>query len=165
MLWAMRLSAPLLLLGRIRHLTEAFNIMIFGPSNNEHPDALTYLRAADAFRCKDLETLAETIHEDVCWHIPGSTWMAREIQGRDALLAYLKEIITRTAGTFILEDRLISGTDHHLLAVQRFGATHNGRTQKFDAVSVMRFEGGRQIERWIHLPDAETFDAFFAAFE
>lgn len=139
--------------------------MNFGPSNINHPDALTYRRAADAFRRKDLEALAETIHEDITWHFPGSTWMSREIQGRDALLAYLKEIMTRTAGTFILEDRSISGTDHHLVAVQRFGATHEGRTKKFDAVSVMRFEGGRQIERWFHLLDAEGFDAFFAEFE
>lgn len=139
--------------------------MNFGPANIDHPDALTYRLATDAFRRKDLKTVAQTIHEDVTWYFPGTTWLAREIHGRDALLAYLKELMTRTAGTFILEDRSISGTDHHLVAVQRVGATHNGRTQKFDAVSVMRFEGGRQIERWIHLLDAEAFDAFFAKFE
>lgn len=139
--------------------------MNFGPSDIDHPDAITYRRAADAFRRKDLETLAETIHEDVRWHFPGTTWISREIQGRAALLAYLKEIMTRTAGTFILEDRSISGTDHHLVAVQRLGATHGGKTQKFDVVSVMRFEDGRQIERWFHLLDADAFEAFFATFE
>jgi ketosteroid isomerase-like protein len=139
--------------------------MNFGPANIDHPDALTYRRAADAFRHKDLETVAQTIHEDVTWHFSGSTWLAREIHGRDALIAYLKEVMTRTAGTFILEDRFISGTDHHLVAIQCLGATHNGRTEKFDAVSVMRFEGRRQIERWIHVLDPEAFDAFFAKFE
>ena len=139
--------------------------MNFGPAHIDHPNAVTYRRAADAFRRKDLETVRQTIHEDVAWHFPGSTWVAREIQGRDALLAFLKEVMTRTGGTFVLEDRSISGTDHHLVAVQRFGATHDGHAQKFDAVSVIRFEGGRQIERWIHLVDAEAFDAFFAKFE
>jgi len=139
--------------------------MNFGFANLEHPDALTYRRAADAFRRKDLETVAETIHENIAWHFPGSTWIAREIHGRDVLLAFLKEIMARTAGSFTLEDRSIAGTDHHVVAVQRLGATHDGRTQKFDAVSIMRFEGGRQIERWIHLLDAKAFDAFFAEFK
>lgn len=139
--------------------------MNLGASQIDHPDAVTYRRAADAFRRKDLGTVAETIHEDITWHIPGSSWMSREIHGRDALLAYLKEVTIRTAGTFILEDILISGTDHHVVAVQRFGATHQGRCEKFDAVSVMRFESGRQVERWIYLCRPDAFDAFFAAFE
>ena len=139
--------------------------MDFGPSQINHPDAVTYRRAADAFRRKDLGALAETIHEDITWHIPGSSWMSREIQGRDTLLAYLKEIMTRTKGTFVLEDLSISGTDHHVVAVQRFSATHEGHTEKFDAMSVMRFESGRQIERWIYILDHEAFDAFFAKFE
>lgn len=139
--------------------------MHFGPSSVTHPDVFTYRRAADAFRNKDLETLAQTIHEDVTWHFPGSSWIAREIRGRDALLAYLKEILARTEGSFILEDVSISGTDHHLVAIQRFGATHNESTENFDAVSIMRFEDGRQIERWFYLIDSDAFDAFFAKFE
>lgn len=73
--------------------------------------------------------------------------------------------MNRTAGTFVLEDVSISGTDHHVVAVQRLGATQDGRTEKFDAVSVMRFESGRQVERWIYLLRPDAFDAFFAAFE
>lgn len=139
--------------------------MNFGPSQVNHPNADTYRRAADAFRRKDLGAVAETIHEDITWHFPGSSWVSREIQGRDALLAYLKEVMTRTKGTFVLEDLSISGTGHHVVAIQRFGATREGRTEKFDAVSVMRFESGRQIERWFYILDHEAFDAFFAGFE
>lgn len=139
--------------------------MNFGPSSVSHPDVITYRRAADAFRNKDLDVLAQTIHEDVAWHLPGNSWIAREIRGRDALLAYLKEILTRTEGSFILEDVEITGTDHHLVAIQRFGATHNESTAKFDAVSIMRFEDGRQIERWFYLIDPVAFDAFFSKFE
>jgi uncharacterized protein len=131
------------------------------PSREDHPDAVTYRRAAETFRRQDLLALAVTIHENVSWHLPGGSWLGREIQGRDALVAYLREIVTRTAGTFVLEDVRISGTDHHVLAIQRLGATRAGQTQKFDAVSVMRFEGGRQIERWFYLADLEAFDAFF----
>ena len=98
------------------------------------------------------------------WHFPGTSWIAREIQGRDGLLAYLREVMQRTSGTFVLEDVDISATDHHVLAIQRFGATHKDERRVFDAVSVMKFEDGRQIERWFHLLDQDEFDAFFDRF-
>ncbi len=69
-----------------------------------HPDVVTYQRAADAFRAGDLEELATTIHERVVWHLPGTTWMARDFEGRGALVAYLGEIMQRTNGTFTLQD-------------------------------------------------------------
>ncbi|MEO8828311.1 nuclear transport factor 2 family protein, partial [Lapillicoccus sp.] len=60
--------------------------------STDHPDAVTYRRAADAFRAGDLDALATTIHEDVIWHLPGTTWMARDVEGRSTLVAYLREI-------------------------------------------------------------------------
>jgi ketosteroid isomerase-like protein len=138
--------------------------MGFGSAKADHPDAVTYRRTADAFRRRDLTLVAETIHDDVAWHLPANSWMAREIRGRAELLDYLREIVRRTANTFLLEDLRIAGTDHHLVALQRFGATFEGDTQRFEAVSVMRYEGGRQIERWFHLLDPPAFDAFFARF-
>ena len=132
--------------------------------STDHPDAVTYRRAADAFRAGDLDTLATTIHEDIIWHLPGTTWMARDFQGRDTLVAYLREIMKRTDGTFTLQDVFVSGSDDHVLAVQRFGATIDGETKSFDASSVMHFTGGRQKERWFHLHDLNSFDEFIAQF-
>ena len=138
--------------------------MIIGPAQPGHPDAVTYLRAARAFRERDLDAITETIHESVVWHFPGNSWLGREVEGRTALLAYVKEIVSRTGNSFVLEDRSISGTDHHVVALQRLGATVTGETQMFEAVSIMRFDGGRQLERWFHLPDQDAFDAFYARF-
>ncbi len=67
-------------------------------------------------------------------------------------------------GPVILEDQFISGNDHHVVASQRMGATIDGDTKLFDVFSVMRFEGGRQIERRFHVSDQEAFDAFFSSF-
>ena len=54
--------------------------------------------------------------------------------------------------------------DHHVAALQHFGATVAGEPQMFEAVSIMRFDGGRQLERWFYLPEEDAFDAFFARF-
>ena len=138
--------------------------MIIGPAQPGHPDAITYQRAARAFRERDLDAITETIHESIVWHFPGKSWLGRTVEGRPALMAFLKEIVARTGNSFVLEDRSISGTDHHVVALQRFGATVTGETQMFEAVSIMRFDGGRQVERWFHLPEQDAFDAFFARF-
>ena len=138
--------------------------MGFGPAKTDHADAVTYRRTAEAFRRGDLTALAETIHDEVAWHLPRTSWMSREIRGRQALRDHLREIKRRTGGTFLLEDLQISGTDHHVIALQRLGATFGGETQRLEAVSVMRFEGGRQIERWFHFVAPAAFDAFFSKF-
>ena len=132
--------------------------------STDHPDAVTYRRAADAFRAGDLDALATTIHEDVIWHLPGTTWMARDFEGRGTLLAYLREIMQRTNGTFKLQDVCVSGSDDHVLAVQRFGATVDAEERFFDVSSVMHFREGRQQERWFHIHDLSAFDEFIARF-
>ncbi len=78
--------------------------MIIGPAQPGHPDAVTYLRAARAFRERDLDAITETIHESVVWHFPGNSWLGREVEGRTALMAYVKEIVSRTGNSFVLED-------------------------------------------------------------
>ena len=51
------------------------------------------------------------------------------------------------------------------MALQRLGATVAGETQTFESVSIMRFDGGRQLERWFYFPEQDAFDAFFARFD
>ena len=71
---------------------------------------------ADAFRAEDLDTLATTIHEDVIWHLPGTTWMARDFEGSGTLSAYLRELMARTTGTFKLHAVFVSVPDAHVPA-------------------------------------------------
>lgn len=129
-----------------------------------HPDAITYRRAADAFRSGDLAELATTIDDNVAWHLPGTSWMARDFEGRSALVEYLRELMQRTGGTFKLRDVCVSGSDDHVLAVQHFGATVDGEERFFDVSSVMRFRDGLQAERWFHVHDQTAFDEFFGRF-
>jgi len=130
----------------------------------DHPAAVSYRRTVDAFRAGDLDAVAATIDDGVIWHLPGTTCLAREIHGRDAVLAFLKEIMNRTSGTFVLNDISITGCDDHVLAVQRLGARVDGEERLFDATSVMRFTGGLQKERWLHISDQVAFDEFFGRF-
>lgn len=129
---------------------------------DEHPDAVTYRRTADAFRARDFDAVGEAIDEDVEWHFPGTSWLSAELRGRDKVLAYLQAAVDRTKGTFMITDELVSGYDDHVVAVQEWGATVGREAQTFTVVSVIRFESGRQSQRWFHPLDQEGLDAFFA---
>lgn len=127
----------------------------------DHPDAQTYLAATEAFRAADLATLATTLHEDVVWRVPGGSWLAGDVKGKNTLLEYLKNIQIQTGGTFVLEGKFVSATDDHVLAVQVMGATLEGKQRLFDVYSVMRFEDGLQRQRTFHIADLEEWDDFF----
>jgi ketosteroid isomerase-like protein len=60
--------------------------------NAEHPNAVAYRKAADAFRARDLRAIEALVDEDVVWHVPGHHPRAGEIRGRDALLAWLADL-------------------------------------------------------------------------
>jgi ketosteroid isomerase-like protein len=83
---------------------------------HEHPDALAYRRTADAFRARDMDTLAQLFVEDVVWHVPGMSALAGDIHGRDELWQWFDRLHEVTGGTFTLEDHDILATEDHVVA-------------------------------------------------
>ncbi|MFZ1913213.1 MAG: nuclear transport factor 2 family protein, partial [Propionicimonas sp.] len=52
-----------------------------------------------AFSAGDLAALSELFAEDATWAVPGSGPTSGTKQGRDAVMAYLVEVMTRSEGT------------------------------------------------------------------
>lgn len=124
----------------------------------DHPNALAYRRAADAFRAGDLETVRTVIAEDVVWHVPGGHPMAGEIRGLDAVLAWLGRL--RALG-FTLREHDVFGSDEHVCALSHRGARRPGVEVETRVVSVFHFRAGRQVERWLYPEDPGAWDAIF----
>jgi uncharacterized protein len=112
----------------------------------EHPDAAAYLRTADAFRAKDNELLAELIAEDVVWHFPGSSSLAGDIHGREALFEWFGRLLAVTDNTFSLEEHDVLASDEHVVALSIIGAIRNGVPLGQNVVSVFHFREGRQVD-------------------
>jgi len=51
----------------------------------------------------------------------------------------------RTNGNFTLRDVYVSGSDDHVLAAQRFGATVEGEERSFDVSSVLPFKTAGRV--------------------
>jgi ketosteroid isomerase-like protein len=60
-------------------------------------------RAYDAFNAADIDTLTELFDENIVWHLPGQSSMAKDYEGRDATLAYFGQIGQESGGTFQAE--------------------------------------------------------------
>jgi ketosteroid isomerase-like protein len=124
----------------------------------EHPNALVYRRTADAFRARDRDTLTELIDEDVVWHVPGSSAMAGDIHGREAVFRFLERLREVTDGTFVLKEHDVLGSNDHVVALSYMSAVREQESVSVDVVSVFRFRNGRQQERWLHPSDIAAWD-------
>jgi ketosteroid isomerase-like protein len=125
----------------------------------EHPNAAAYRRTADAFRARNTEALAELIDHEVVWHVPGTTPLAGEVVGREALFRWFDRLHEVTEGTFTLKEHDVLGTDDHVAALSDMSAAKNGSRVSVNVVSVMHFREGRQLERWFLPSDLAAWDA------
>jgi ketosteroid isomerase-like protein len=128
--------------------------LVFNPSsevgsivNGEHPNALAYRRAADAFPARDLRALELLIADDVVWHVPGNHPMAGDDRGCDALLAWLQRVADRG---FWIQEHDVFGNDEHVCALSYMGAQTEGVDVRTRVVRVSNFRDGRQAERWFY---------------
>lgn len=126
----------------------------------EHPDALAYRRAADAFRCGDFDALKSLIAPEVVWHVPGDHQLAGTIRSRDAVLSWLAQL--KDLGFWLIEDDVFA-SDRHVCAVSTMGARRVGVDVQTRVISVFRYQEGRQVERWFYADDTAAWNAIFAA--
>ncbi len=125
---------------------------------DDHPNALAYRRAADAFRAENLTVVASLISERVVWHVPGSHPMAGEIRGRDEVLSWLGRLALQG---FWLRELEVFGNDRHVCAISLMGARREGVDVSTRVVSVFRYDAGKQTERWIYPDDPAAWEMIF----
>jgi ketosteroid isomerase-like protein len=126
--------------------------------SDEHPNATTYRKTADAFRAGDRDAIEALVEEDVVWHVPGNHQRAGDIRGREALLVWLAGL---TETGFWLSEHDVFGNDEHVCALSYMGARRPGIEVETRVVSIFHFRDGRQAERWFFPEDASAWDRIF----
>ena len=120
-------------------------------------------RAYDAFNAGDMDTLVEVFDESDAWHLPGRSSMAKDYQGRDAILAYFGQIGQETGGTFQAElQRLLSDDDNRVVGIQRSTGDKDGK--HLDVVNAIVFElrDGKIVDGREHFHDLYAWDEFWS---
>ena len=120
-------------------------------------------RAYEAFNKGDIDTLIEIFDENVVWHLPGRSSMAKDYQGRDATLAYFGQIGQETGGTFQAElEQLFAGDDGRVIGLQRSTAERDGKRLDVGDCIVFQLEDGRVTDGREHFHDLYAWDEFWS---
>ena len=84
--------------------------------------------------------------------------MAGDVQGRDALLAWLGELRSRG---FWLSEHDVLANDSHVCALSIMGAQRDGVDVQTRVVSVFHYRDGCQVERWFYPEDSSVWNTIF----
>jgi uncharacterized protein len=123
----------------------------------------TMRRAYDAFNKGDMDTLNEVFDESAAWHLPGRSAMAKDYEGRDAILAYFGQLGEKTGGTFRAElQHILADDDTRVVGFQRSTGDRNGDHLDVGDCIVFQLKDGRITDGREHFEDLYAWDKFWS---
>jgi ketosteroid isomerase-like protein len=110
------------------------------------------------------DRLRELLAPDVAWHVPGTSPIAGEHRGADAVLEYMTRRRAIADATFRMHMReILVGTGDHLAALTDGTAVIGGRERRWSTAGVYRLRDGRLAECRLLPFDQAEFDAIWSA--
>lgn len=115
-----------------------------------------------AFDKADLETIQNAMAEDSVLHVAGRSSIAGDYKGRDEVLGYLGELVSRSEGSFKVAVHDILGNDNHVVVLSEVTAQAGGKKLDTKGVEVFHVKGGKVTEAWFTGMDNYATDEFFS---
>jgi ketosteroid isomerase-like protein len=131
--------------------------------SDPHPNVLSYLAAMAAFNRHDLTAVAEHVHPDFVYRIPGRSKIAGEFHGIEGFVEALTRLRDESDGTLELTPVAVLADDEHLLARARVTARRGGKRLDTENCYAFRFVNGKVADGQVFLSDPEHVDDFWAA--
>lgn len=130
---------------------------------DEHPSFAPVRALFEAFEKRDVAAIAEAIPEDAVWRFPGRRGkLAGEHRGRQAILMFLANVISLTAGSFKLELHDIAAGEKSVVALFTGRGVRDGKA--LDNPTCLRFgiQDGKIAEIWEFVWDLEHVEEFWS---
>jgi ketosteroid isomerase-like protein len=115
-----------------------------------------------AFNSGDTDGLIDLFDEDIVWRFPGTSKLAGEHIGRDAVLAALGGYGAASGGTLQAKVVDIMTSDDHVTGWARDTGSADGRTLDLDSFVVFTMRDGKVTAAEHLVSDPEALDAFLA---
>ncbi|MGY1786042.1 nuclear transport factor 2 family protein [Geodermatophilus sp. SYSU D00698] len=129
---------------------------------SEHPNLVRSREGYEAFAKGDLAFLTEQWREDVRWHEQGTTELAGDYEGPQAVFGMFARIMELTENSFRAEPLQMCADDEHGIALVRFTARRGTAHLDTLTAQVARFDGdGKLAEFWNCPTEPAVLDAFF----
>jgi uncharacterized protein len=120
-------------------------------------------RGYEAFNTADMDTLTELFDENVSWHVPGRSSLAKDYEGREATFGFFGEIGEKTDGTFRANvQQLFSGEDGRVVGLQRTTAERDGKSLDVGVCIVFELKDGKIVDGREHHEDVYAWDEFWS---
>jgi YbgC/YbaW family acyl-CoA thioester hydrolase len=121
------------------------------------------LRQREMYAGGDLAAVEELLAEDVVWHVPGTSPIAGDYRGRDAVTGYFRRRRELAGGAIRIDKAGEAHHDEALVQLADGRAPLGGRDVVWRTAGVYRVAGGRIAEAWLVPLDQEHFDRLWAA--
>jgi uncharacterized protein len=111
----------------------------------------------------DVEAVAALLHDDVVWHVPGTSPIAGDHAGRASVIAYFERRRELADHTFVMHPKGALEDGDAVVQLVDGEATIGGEPRTWSTAGVYRVEDGRIREVWLVPLDLAAFDAIWAA--
>jgi uncharacterized protein len=129
------------------------------------PEALLeefHRRQAELYSGGSDEGVSEMLAEDVRWHVPGTSPIAGDHDGRDAVLAYMRKRREIAHGTMRMHPGTTLVDDDVVVQLVTGEATLNGRQVSWRTAGIYRFSENRVAEAWLIPFEPDLFDRIWS---
>jgi ketosteroid isomerase-like protein len=110
-----------------------------------------------------VEPVAELLHEDIVWHVPGRSPIAGDHRAREAVLSYFELRRGIAANSMRMHLRGVLAEDGAVVQLVDGTAELDGEQVHWRTAGVYRIEEGRIAEVWLVPLALEQFDRIWAA--
>lgn len=109
-------------------------------------DVALVRRGYEAFSAGDMDTLMELFTRDAVWRVGGSGHLSGVKQGRDAILAYFRELGSRSNGSIKVNLEDVAAGDRFVIGVHSNHAERDGKSLDQGSVLVFTLADGKVTE-------------------
>jgi hypothetical protein len=106
--------------------------------------------------------LRKLLDDDVEWHVPGTSAIAGDYRGIEAVLAYFGKRRELARGTFRMRPREVLVGAEHIAVLTDGTVTIDGLERSWATVGLYRLHGDRIAACWLLPLDPVVFDAIWS---
>jgi ketosteroid isomerase-like protein len=126
-----------------------------------HPNEELLRRQDDAFNSGDVDALFDTFTDDVKFHASGSSSLAGDYEGKDAMRELYGRYVHAMGESPQFETHDILANDDHGVTLTVLRATKGARSIEIRSIQVFHFREGKVSEWWSVDMDQAEADAFY----
>ena len=118
-------------------------------------------RGYAAFRDGDMETVKDTLHDDITWVVGGNNRLSGTYEGIDEVFGLFAKVAEATQGTLRQDIHDMLESDDHIVTLLNVSASNDEMSVETHQVHVGHIENGKLKSMWIMSDDQAAWDAFY----